>query len=324
MRYIFLDTESANCFDNIYKLCEYGFVIVDDGLIVFEGSKKDVLMNPGKGRNCRFYLKGRKNRPDLILAHSEQEYKASPTFDAHYDNLKFLLTQKEAMVFFWAGENDVQAILDNCGRYKLPNIVFSSYDVQILYRKIMHPKKTPSLEKAMEELGLPSDGIVAHKPDDDAMMTLLILKTLCKKTGKTIQMLISEFPECQRDSIPAYEEMMRKHKAKVEKRILDAKEKARLKPYNDELNAMFAERVEEGYDHDLLFSISVNMKRHIDKTLSHVKQWLCKGYKIKRNLAVKYLVAYDEEDAENLKNTLDASKLIILTMEEFEREVIGA
>lgn len=50
MRYIFLDTESSNCFDNIYKLCKYGFVIADEKLNAVPGGNKDVVINSGEGR----------------------------------------------------------------------------------------------------------------------------------------------------------------------------------------------------------------------------------------------------------------------------------
>ena len=323
MRYIFLDTESSNSFNNIYKLCEYGFVITDEHLNTAQGVNKDVVINPGEGRGARFNLVGRKGGRDLILAHSADEYKAAKTFDIHYDNLKFLLNQKDVRIFLWAGENDIQAILDNCYRYRLPKIAFASYDVQVIYKRIVQPKMTPSLEKAMSELGLSCDGIVAHRPDDDSKMTLMILKALCEKTGKNVENLIAEFPECRRESIPAYEKMRQRHKAKVQKRIADEKEKARLKPYNDELNAIFAQEHEEECDFDKLFSVSAGVKRHIDAALESIKKWISCGYRFKRNLAVKYLVVYDEEEARILKEKLDTTNLTIVTMKEFQSNVSG-
>lgn len=323
MRYIFLDTESSNCFNNIYKLCEYGFVISDVNLSPAQGGKKDVVINPGEDRGSRFNLIGRKDGRDLLLAHSEDEYKAANTFDVHYDNLKFLLTQKGTKVFLWAGENDVQAILDNCYRYRLPKIDFVSYDVHAIYKKVMQPKSIPSLKRAMEDFGLSSDGITPHRPDDDSLMTLMILKALCKKTGKDVEALIAEFPECRRDSIPAYEEMRRRHKAKVQKRRADEKERVRLRPYYEELDAIFDQEHEEECDCERLFSVSVDMMRHIDVTLEPIKKWISRGYRLKRDLKVKYLVAYDEEEAKALTEHLDTSNLIIVTIKQFETNVIG-
>ena len=324
MRYLFLDTESSNCFGNIYKLCEYGFVIADEDFKTMEGGNKDVVINPGEGKDARFNLTGRKGGRDLVLAHTEEEYKAAHTFDVYYGDLKFLLTQKDIRIFFWAGENDVQAILDNCYRYSKPLIPFVSYDVQIIYRKIMQLKTRPGLKNAMAELGLSCEGIVAHRPDDDAKMTLMVLKALCEKTGKDVETLIAESPECKRDSILAYQRMRRKHEAKVQKAIADEEEKARLKPYNDELNAIFAQEHEDKCDFDKLFSVSNGMKRHIDETLEDIKRWISAGYRLKRNLAVRYLVAYGKEEAKVLNEKLDTSKLTILTMAEFESNVVGA
>ena len=113
MRYIFLDTESSNCFNYVYKICEYGYVTADKNLNLIKGGKKDVLINPGNDRDSRFHLKGRKGGRDLILAHDEKEYKNHSTFDAMGDNLRFLLTQKDIKIFLWAGENDIQAIIQS-------------------------------------------------------------------------------------------------------------------------------------------------------------------------------------------------------------------
>lgn len=317
MRYIFLDTESANCFDDVYKLCEIGYVITDEKLNLLPGTT-DALINPGKGRDCRFYLKGRKNGRDLILAHPYEKYFASPTFDCFYDNLKFLLNQKDIKVFFWAGENDIQAIEDNCARYHLPLISFLSYDVQILFRKVVKPKQIPNLQKALEDLGVDLSGITAHRPDEDARMTMMLLKVLCEKEGKDVETLLKEHPECQRDSVPAYEEMKKRHEEKMERKRLAEEEKERLKPYNDVLNAIYAQEIEEGFPFEKRFSISVNMKRHLDETLSLVQEWLSEGYRTLRGLGVKYLVCYDEEEVNLLKEKLDTSNLIILSKEDFE------
>lgn len=320
MRYIFLDTESANCFDNVYKLCEIGYVITDEKLNLLPGAA-DALINPGKGRDCRFYLKGRKNGRDLILAHPYEKYFASPTFDFFYDNLKFLLTQKDVKVFFWAGENDIQAIEDNCARYRLPLISFLSYDVQILLKRIAQLKQVSKLEKTLEDLGVDLSGITAHRPDEDARMTMMLLKVLCEKEGNDVETLLKKYPECQRDSIPAYEGMKKRHEEKMERRRIAEEEKERLKPYNDALNAIYAQEIEEDYPFEKRFSISLNMKRHLDETLSPVQEWLSRGYRTLRGLGVKYLVCYDEEEVNLLKEKLDTSNLIILTKEEFEKVV---
>ncbi len=317
MRYLFLDTESSNCFNNIYKLCEYGFVTTDESFNPIPGGKRDVLIHPGEGRDARFNLVGRKDGRDLVLAHAEEEYFAANPFDDHYDNLKFLLSQEGLMIFLWAGENDIQALLDNCYRYRLPKFSFVSYDVQRLYKTVMKPDKTPSLEKAMEALGIRAEGIVAHRPDDDSLMTMLILKALCEKARKSVDQLISECQNCAFDSIPAYQKMQKQHREKVRKRITDEKEKARLKPFNDELNALLS--LDDGveYDFDHLFSVSLEMKRHIDETLPSIKDWIAKGYKLKRNLAVKQLVVYNEEEKANLMQRLDTTNLTIVTISEF-------
>ena len=135
MRYLFFDTESSNCFGNIYKMCEFGRLITDTQFKVLPGKKRDVLINPG--RDGKFNLIGRKGGRDLILAHDYAEYKEAPLFDDLYENIKFLLSQKDVKIFLWASENDIKALLDQCFRYRLPKISFVSYDVQALYKAAM-------------------------------------------------------------------------------------------------------------------------------------------------------------------------------------------
>ena len=317
MRYLFFDTESSNCFSNIYKMCEWGSLITDEAFSVFPGTKRDVLMNPG--RDGKFNLTGRKDGRDLILAHPYEDYKAAPLFENQYDNIKFLLVQKELTIFLWASENDIQALLDQCFRYRLPKIAFVSYDVQMLFKAAFPEiKGTPSLEKAMELLGLSMEGITAHRPDDDALMTSMILKALCVKAGKTVKQLIDECPRCRMESISAYLDMQKRHKAKMEIRRLDEARKKALAPFNAALNEIFAQGVPEGAPREKTFSVSAEMKRHIDETLGGIKIWLERGFFLKRNLNVPCLVYYDEEEREKLATHLDLTNLKLVSIEEFD------
>ena len=318
MNYLFFDTESANCYGNIYKMCEWGSLMTDESFNLLPGSKKDILMNPGK--DGKFNLTGRKGGRDLKLAHSEKEYKAAPLFESQYDNFKFLLAQKDMTIFLWASENDIRALLDQCYRYRLPKISFISYDVQMLFKAAFPKVKgTPSLEKAMGLLGLSAEGITAHRPDDDALMTSMILKALCVKTGKTVKQLIEECPKCRMDSVSAYLDMQKRHKEKMERKRLDEERKKALAPFNEEINAIFAQGVPEDAPWEKTFSISAEMKIHIDATMEQVRTWLARGFFLKRGLNVPYLVYYDEEERERLESNLDLTILKLVSIDEFDQ-----
>ena len=323
MNYLFFDTESSNCFNNLFKMCEWGSLLTDASFNVLPGSKKDILMNPGK--DGKFNLAGRKDGRDLVLAHPSEAYKSSPLFEDYYDNIEYLLKQKDILIFLWASENDIKALLDQCHRYRLPKIPFVSYDVQVLFKKAFPKVKgTPSLEKAMSQLGLSLEGIVPHRPDDDALMTALILKGLCEKTGKTVKELIEKCPSCMKESILVYKNMEKRHKAKLERRRIEAGRNKALAPYNAALNELLAKPIPEDTPKEKTFSISVGMKRNIDVTLGRIQVWLQRGFFLKKTLEVPYLVYYDEEERKKLATHLDLTELKLVSMDELDALSQGA
>lgn len=322
MKYLFLDTESSNCFNNVYKMCELGWLMTDESLHLLKGTKRDVLINPG--RDGKFNLTNRRDGRDITLAHPYVEYKKAPLFKELYDNIRFLLTQEDVLIFLWSAQSDIHAILDQCQRYYLAKISFISYDVQMLFRAAFPEiEKTPSLEKAMDVLGLSRENITSHRPDDDALMTMLVLKALCEKAGKDVSELLEEYPQCEMDSMATYVKLWKHHKEKEHRKKLAQKQKEALAPFNAALNEIFEQGVPEDVPFEKTFSVSLNMKLHIDETLALIMDWMAKGYWLKRSLGTRYLVAYDKEEAEVLKAKLDTANLIILAMAEFVVNVIN-
>lgn len=323
MNYLFFDTESSNCFNNLYKMCEWGSLLTDESFNVIPGSKKDILMNPGK--EGKFNLTGRKDGRDLILAHPYEDYQRAPTFEDYYDTIAFLLGQKDILIYLWSSENDIKALLDQCYRYRLPKISFVSYDVQALFKAIVpDAKERPNLENAMAALGLSQEGIVPHRPDDDALMTSMVLQALCQKSGKTVLQLIDECPHCKKESLSTYANMGKRHKEKVERKRLDEARKKALAPYNAALNEIFDKGIPEDAPREKTFSVSAQMKVHIDETLEKIQSWLKRGFFLKRNLNVPYLVYYDEAEKEKLATHLDLTDLKLLSIEEFDALSQGA
>ena len=64
MKYLFFDIECANCFNNIGKICEFGYVMTDEKFKVLD--KNLILINP----NTKFDWYVAKN----LLAHSKKQY----------------------------------------------------------------------------------------------------------------------------------------------------------------------------------------------------------------------------------------------------------
>ena len=313
MRYLFVDTESSNCFNSLYKMCEYGQIVTDESFAEIEGGRKDILINPGKGG--KFHLTGRKGHRDLVLAHPESEYKHAPYYYRVHHDIAFNLQEPSTMVFLWASENDIQALLDQCVRYDLPKISFVSYDVQRLFKKACPEcKGTPGLDKAAAHLGIDIGDITLHRPDEDAYLTMLVLKAILEKTGKSLKELLEECPSCRVESIQAYADMLKHWAEKLEAE----RKKAELSPYNEELNALLSSPTPEDTPKEKKFSVSKEMKQHIDETLPLIKKWTGKGFFPRRKLDVGYLVCFDEAERDYLSGILDTSELKLILIDEFD------
>lgn len=311
MKYIFFDTESANSFGNIYKMCEFGVLMTNTDFAVLPGSKKDILMNPG--RDGKFHLTGRKSGRDLILAHYYDEYLKAPTYEDQYDNIGYILRQPDAMIFLWAAENDIQALLDQCHRYRLPELSFVSYDVQILFRALFPEiKKRPPLEGAAKHLGMDIEGITLHRPDDDALLTSMVLKALCEKAGKSVLELVKEYSQCEMESVSTYREML---KCRQEKVAI----KAKMAFYNEKLNEILAMPVPDDVPNEKIFSVSTPMRRHIDETLEPIQNWLSRGYFLKKRFSeAPVVVYYNEEDRDRLSALPELAESKLVSIDEFD------
>ena len=192
MDYVFFDIECANCIEGQAKICSFGYVITDEQFNLLE--KEDLIVNP----KAPFLLTGRKNRPYIQLAYSKTEFKKAPAFPYVYDRIKAILTAPDTLVFGYAADNDASYLRCEFERYRLPSVNFSYCDLQKLHHFIETPTEQSrqlSLSSAaamyMEEVNQE-----VHKSDDDAFLTMQVLKGICQKTKKSAEQLVKEFPSC--------------------------------------------------------------------------------------------------------------------------------
>lgn len=198
MRYIFFDVECSNHF-NGGKICELGYVITDENFCVLK--KADILINPGNNRSDRFALLGRKNHKDLHLAYEANNYEAyykAKVYSEHYDNIRYLFTQKNVIYFGFSCKNDKSDITFNNIRSGHADFSFDAIDVQKLlsiYKDGIYGKQN-SLEKTFYDMfsNISCKNLIPHRPVDDSMMTMLILKKICEDLEMTVNDLITHFP----------------------------------------------------------------------------------------------------------------------------------
>ena len=169
MKYFSFDIECSD--GGKGAICSFGYVVADENFKVLE--KRDIVINP----EFRFFLIGRKKRPDIQLSYTIEEFKKAPSFPEVYDIIKGMLENKEWQIIGYALGNDADFIRKDCVRYNLPCINYSYFDVQKLIRNTSEDKETISLEKACDRFEIPID-MELHKSDNDAFVTLQIFRKI--------------------------------------------------------------------------------------------------------------------------------------------------
>ena len=220
MRYLFFDVECSNCFNNIGKICEVGYIITDDNFNILQ--QKDILLNPGNKKEDRFCLINRKKQNrDIHLAHEENDYlayKEAPFYDDYYENLKYLFTQNDITIFGFSCIHDMVYILQNNERSGNEIFQFDSVDIQKILSIYNYgtSKKQEGLEKTFKAMFPQNNRLIAHRPDCDAIMRMMILKKICEDLEMNIHTIIHEYPQC----IITHAEAVHKRKIIKSKRIV--------------------------------------------------------------------------------------------------------
>lgn len=184
MRYLVFDIE---CCDGKH-ICEFGYVIADENFNVLE---KDVLLiNPEKP----FNLKNRPGQKDLDLYFPDEEYYAAPLFPERYERIKELIEYGDQMIIGHAISNDISFLKTACKRYDLNRFAdFYFLDSQRVYSEYANRKNGLSLENAETELHIDKP-VYLHKSDDDALLTLELIKSVCRQLEVSVSELMELCP----------------------------------------------------------------------------------------------------------------------------------
>lgn len=186
MEYLYFDIE---CCDG-NTMCSLGYVIVDNMFNIKE--KEDILINPEK----KFKLARAGFDARIKLSYPEEEFLKHPNFEGRYNTIKEILTQKDRIILGHSVGDDLKYIFIACKHYHKSQIKIKAYDTQYIYNK----NKRTSLIKIMEDLKIDISNLKEHKSCDDAEMTMLCIKEICKKENCTIDELLKK----NQDSIKIY------------------------------------------------------------------------------------------------------------------------
>lgn len=185
MNYTFFDIE---CCDGVH-ICSIGYIQTSFNFRVL--SKCDILINP----EMRFRL-GPRNNTALSLSYPNMTFFKQQPFPHFYDRIKKLLLNKNTFLIGFSINNDFNFINLACERYGLKQLNMRGFDVQKLQMIISKDTQVRSLDKVAEMHNIFTNKLKLHKSCDDAELTMLILRKICKEQNKTINDIINAYPSC--------------------------------------------------------------------------------------------------------------------------------
>ncbi len=185
MNYLFFDCEFASSKGGIERICEFGYVIVDEKFSIVE--KDNLIINPDIDRKewDSYALK-------KILTRKRNEYENSPSFFYYYNRIKNVIENVD-YVFGHTLSSDAKALNDECIRYSLESINFSFYDVKEVYKQFSNVKHELSVTRIKETLNVTGEE-VEHDALADAYNTMLILKEMLEELNFSIEDLLELVP----------------------------------------------------------------------------------------------------------------------------------
>ena len=298
MRYLFFDIE---CADGNKAICEFGYVLCDERFAIIQ--QRNVLMDP----ECAFHLTNRPGQKDLVLTYPYEEYRKHMTFDDAYDNIKFLMTQKDLLIFGHSVTNDIRYIIKDCNRYFLDKFDYVAYDVQKMLPLFdAHNKKYTSLENAFHDIVPESvrSALQDHRAVDDAMKTMLVLKAMVDGLEFTVKDLVEACPDSKVSALDYWREY------KENKKQRNAREKS--KHVKNECQALWGElyrrcapKLEDINSIGKIVTVSAEAKRHPEGLRAVTKHIEDQDYVAYDKISGSdFLIAFDEMDREHLAKGL--------------------
>ena len=186
MKYLFFDIECSNCDEGKGKICTFGYLLTDEKFDLIES--EDIVINP----DAPFHLTNRRDKRDVTLSYSEEEFKKAPTLPHFWDKIIGLLTLPDTQVWGYATINDINFLLAEVERYSLyfPDLTY--YDVQALYADYMSVNDVMGLERAVGEQGVQVGE--EHNSQSDARYTMIVARAICENMGLLLHDLIPLSP----------------------------------------------------------------------------------------------------------------------------------
>ena len=183
---LFFDCEFATSRGGIEKICEFGYVMVDESFkVIYKGN---LIINPNIKREEWDYRVVKK-----ILTRKIDVYENRLFFPAYYPIIQKLINEADYILGHTISA-DVHALNCECERYNLSKPNFTFYDIKEFYKAYNSSKKDTSVENMLLELGISGDAKL-HDAEADAYNTMLELKAILEKLEFSIEEMIEICPK---------------------------------------------------------------------------------------------------------------------------------
>ena len=177
MRILSYDIESTTGSHSDASMCTFGYCIADEQFNILE--QRDIVMRP--------YTK--RYEPRIKLHYDKSFIKAQQPFPFWYDEIKKLFESSDLVVGF-SVSNDVDFLNNACQVYKLEKITYDFVDVQLLHKTVYKKQNMCGLEGVANEFQIE---YLAHRSDEDARVTLLVLKRMAEELNLSVEELLRKF-----------------------------------------------------------------------------------------------------------------------------------
>lgn len=275
MNFLFFDLEFASSSRGVNKICEFGYVLVDEK---FEVIKRGVfIINPNISRKEWDWYVLKK-----ILTRPITKYEESQTFDKFYEDIEKIIKSAN-YIFGHTLYSDAKALNDDCKRYNLKSIDFIFYDVKKIYKEYNNSKRDLSVNDILNKLKIKGEEKI-HDAESDAYNTMLELKHMLKELEISVKDLIQLCPEVM-DENKNYEVMsllkIKKNKEKMKKEVLEGegnnflKSRARKEMFLEFINNVLPQKGYKQKLNGLKFSISLNYEQQNYRQMLNIVQILC-------------------------------------------------
>ena len=171
------DIESTTGNHRDGSMCTFGYCLIDGNYNIYH--QEDIVMKP----------KTKRYETKIKLHYDKSFIKKQEQFPAFYEKVKGLFKSNDYIIGF-SILNDVEFLNNACEVYGLEKIEYEFLDVQLLYKTVYKKQTLSGLAVIAEELGIEYK---AHRSDEDARVTFLVLKHIVSDLKMTLKEVLRKY-----------------------------------------------------------------------------------------------------------------------------------